>query len=164
MNHKSAILALAFLASFLNLASSQDTIFFENFDDSPGEKPDGWTTELEVPPLRVWQFVNGGGTKTPEIPGSRKPPAAYSGLVDALFFFESLQHESVILIPPPINLEYAVKPELRFQHAQMLKNLGFGEKNDELRIYYKTHINEWMERTNRINSFRSLCSYLLFRI
>jgi hypothetical protein len=153
MNHKSAILALAFLASFLNLASSQDTIFFENFDDSPGEKPDGWTTELEVPPLRVWQFVNGGGTKTPEIPGSRKPPAAYSGLVDALFFFESLQHESVILIPPPINLEYAVKPELRFQHAQMLKNLGFGEKNDELRIYYKTHIDSAWRETRKIAQY-----------
>lgn len=155
------ILVIIMLSGFDNLAYSQDTIFFENFDDSPGDKPDGWTTELEVMPSRVWQFVNGGGTKTPAIPGSRKPPAAYSGLVNALFFFESLQHESVILIPPPIDLEYAVKPELRFRHAQMYGNLGFGGANDELRIYYKTHTDSaWKETrkiaqyTDSINSWR----------
>ena len=148
-----AILLITTLAAFTNMANAQDTIFFENFDDSPGEKPDGWTTELEVLPSRVWQFVNGGGTKTPAIPGSRKPPAAYSGLVNALFFFESLQHESVILIPPPIDLEYAVKPELRFHHAQMYGNLGFGGANDELRIYYKTHIDSTWKETRKIAEY-----------
>ena len=153
MEIKPIILVSIVLAVFSMVANSQDTLFFENFDDSPGDKPDGWTTELEVLPSRVWQFVNGGGTKTPAIPGSRKPPAAYSGLVNALFFFESLQHESVILIPPPLDLEYAVKPELRFRHAQMYGNLGFGGANDELRIYYKTHIDSAWRETGRIAQF-----------
>ncbi len=153
MKIRQIILVSIISAFFSTVAISQDTIFFENFDDSPGDKPDGWTTELEVLPSRVWQFVSGGGTKTPAIPGSRKPPAAYSGLVNALFFFESLQHESVILIPPPLDLEYAVKPELRFRHAQMYGNLGFGGANDELRIYYKTHIDSTWRETKKIAQF-----------
>jgi hypothetical protein len=153
MKIRQIILMISFITGFTAMSNSQDTIFFENFDDSPGEKPDGWTTELEVMPLQVWQFVNGGGAKPPVIPGSRRPPTAYSGLVNALFFFESLKHESVILLPPPINLEYAVKPELRFRHAQMYGNLGFGGANDELRIYYKTHIDSAWRETRRIAQF-----------
>jgi hypothetical protein len=153
MKIKLIILASIILAIFSTLADAQDTIFFENFDDYPGEKPDGWTTELEVLPSRVWQFVNGGGTKHPEIPGSRKPPSASSGLVNALFFYESMAHESAILITPPVNLEYTVKPELRFQHAQMEGNLGPGLAHDELRVYYKTHIDSVWRETRKIGQF-----------
>lgn len=152
MKIKLTILIVASLVITTITANSQDTIFFENFDDSPGEKPDGWTTELEFG-KSIWQFVNGGGTKNDTIPGSRKPPLAYSGLVNALYFFQSLQHESVILIPPPINLEYSVKPELRFRHAQVYGNLGFGGANDELRIYYKTHIDSTWKETRKIAQY-----------
>ncbi len=129
----------------IHAVSAQDTIFFENFDSSPGSKPPEWTTELETSESK-WVFVNGGGTKSPGVPGSRKPPSAYSGTVNALYFFESLEGESVILITPPIDLEFAIKPELRFRHAQREGNLGFGYAHDELRIYYKTHFDSaWTE-------------------
>ena len=74
------------------VSAQQDTLFSENFDATPGSKPFGWTTELEAGDSK-WQFVNGGGTKNPEIPGSRKPPAAYSDTVNALYFYESLEGE-----------------------------------------------------------------------
>jgi len=154
-------LLFLFLATTITLVYSQDTIFFENFDDYPGEKPPGWTGELETEASR-WVFVNGGGTKTPEIPASRKPPNAYSGTVNALYFYESLGKESVILITPPVNLEYSVKPELRFQHAQVAGKLaGPVWKWDELRIYYKVHFDStWTEAkklgeyTDSINTWR----------
>lgn len=132
--------------------SAQDTLLHENFDASPGYKPEGWTTELETGDSK-WQFVNGGGTKNPEIQGSRKPPSAYSDTVNALYFFESLEGEEVILITPPINLEFAIKPELRFMHAQREGNLGFGLAHDELRVYYKTHFDSAWVESNKLAEF-----------
>jgi hypothetical protein len=140
-------LATTLLFCIVSVSSlfAQDTVYYENFDSSPGAKPDGWTTELESGDSK-WQFVNGGGTKSPEIPGSRKPPTAYTEPVNALYFFESLEGESVILITPPINLEFAIRPELRFMHVQREGNLGFGDAHDELRVYYKTHFDSaWTE-------------------
>jgi len=125
--------------------AAQDTLFYENFDSTPGTKPLGWTTELEAGDSK-WQFVNGGGTKNPEIPGSRRPPSAYSDTVNALYFFESLEGNEVILVTPPIDLEFGIRPELRFMHVQREGNLGFGAAHDELRIYYKTHFDSaWTE-------------------
>jgi len=130
---------------FTHSLAAQDTLYYENFDSSPGSKPPGWTTELESG-TSEWQFVNGGGTKNPEIPGSRRPPSAYSDTVNALYFFESLEGESVILVTPPVDLEFALQPELRFMHVQREGNLGFGAAHDELRVYYKTHFDStWTE-------------------
>ncbi len=135
------ILAICFIYPL----SGQDTLFYENFDSSPGTKPVGWTTELEAGDSK-WQFVDGGGTKNPEIPGSRRPPTAYSGSVNALYFFESLEGNEVMLVTPPINIEFGIRPELRFMHVQREGNLGFGSFHDELRIYYKTHFDSaWTE-------------------
>lgn len=130
---------------FSHFLAAQDTLFYENFDSSPDSKPSEWTTELEAGDSK-WQFVNGGGTKNPEIPGSRRPPSAFSDTVNALYFFESLGGESVILVTPPVDLEFALQPELRFMHVQREGNLGFGAAHDELRIYYKTHFDStWTE-------------------
>jgi Secretion system C-terminal sorting domain len=135
------LLAMGYICS----SFAQDTLFFENFDSSPGTKPFGWTTELEEGDSK-WQFVDGGGTKTPSIPGSRRPATAYSPEVNALYFFESLEGNEVVLVSPPINLEYGIRPEIRFRHVQMEGNLGFGSAHDELRIYYKTHFDSaWTE-------------------
>ncbi len=147
-------IALGLIINTLLILSvfSQDTLLFEDFASSPGVKPEGWTTELEVGDRR-WQFVDGGGTKDPGIPGSRKPPSAYSDTVNALFFYESLGGESVFLITPPVDLEFAIKPELRFAHVQREGNLGFGAAHDELRIYYKTGFSDpWIE-ANKVAEF-----------
>lgn len=133
---------------------AQDTLFFETFNDYPGEKPPGWTTELEVSPNRIWEFVNGGGTTDPLILGSRRPNTSYSDTTNALFFYESLGNESVILITPPIDLEFSVLTELRFRHAQMTwDHSAFGAHNDELRVYYKTHFDSSWVETNKIGEY-----------
>jgi hypothetical protein len=156
MKTKITLLVL-FLVTTITLINAQDTIFFENFDDYPGEKPPGWTGELETGDSK-WVFVNGGGTKTPEYPASRQPPNAYSGTVNALYFYESLEHESVILVTPPVNLEYSVKPELRFQHAQIEDDLGPGPAHDELRVYYKTHLDSNWTEARKIGEFTEVVS------
>ena len=145
MRTKRFVFTVLVAIGFIFPLSGQDTLFYENFDSSPGTKPDGWTTELETGDSK-WQFVNGGGTKNPEIPGSRRPPSAFSGAVNALYFFESLEGNEVALVTPPINLEFGIRPELRFFHAQLEGNLGFGSFHDELRVYYKTHFDSaWTE-------------------
>lgn len=149
---KKFALGLIINTFFVLSVLSQDTLLFEDFASSPGAKPLGWTTGLEVGDRR-WQFVNGGGTKDPGIPGSRKPPSAYSDTVNALFFYESLGGESVFLITPPVDLEFAIKPELRFAHVQREGNLGFGAAHDELRVYYKTGFTDpWIE-ANKLAEF-----------
>lgn len=141
-----------FLICYIFPISAQDTLFFENFDSSTGTKPPGWTSELETGDSK-WQFVTGGGTKFPEIPGSGRPPAAASGTVNALYFYESLGGEEVILVTPPVNLEFALRPELRFMHVQREGNLGFGAANDELRIYYKTHFDSTWREVRKIAEY-----------
>ena len=137
--------SILLIISNIFLVSAQDTLFFENFDASPGSKPPGWTTEIG-PGSIDFQFVNGGGTKDTTKPGSRRPPTAYSGSVNALYFFESIEQEYTYLVTSPVNLEFAVKPELRFQHAMLEGDLGPGLANDELRVYYKTHPDSaWVE-------------------
>jgi hypothetical protein len=138
---------LVILLYCINLVhvSAQDTLFFENFDSSPDSKPSGWTTELELGESK-WQFANGGGTKNPEVPGSGHPSAASSDTVNALYYYESLGGESVILITPSIDLEFAVKPELKFMLAQVEGNLGPGFRHDEMSVYYKIHFDStWVE-------------------
>ena len=132
----------------------QDTLFFETFDETPGIKPDGWTTELEVSPNRIWEFKNGGGTTDPGVQGSRRPTPSFSDTTNALFFYESLGNESVFLITPPINLEFSILTELRFRHAQMTWNsTTFGSHNDELRVYYKTHTDSSWVEVNKIGEY-----------
>jgi len=137
---------------FIYLLNGQDTLFYENFDSSPGSKPDGWTTELESG-ASIWQFVNGGGTIYPEIPGSRIPPTAYSTPVNALYFFESLAGNEVMLVTPPIDIEFGIKPELSFMHVQREGDLGFGPAHDELRVYYKTDFDDPWTEVNKIAEY-----------
>lgn len=137
---------------FIYQLYGQDTLFYENFDSSPGAKPDGWTTELESGASK-WQFVNGGGTIYPEIPGSRIPPTAYSTPVNALYFFESLAGNEVMLVTPPIDIEFGIKPELSFMHVQREGDLGPGLAHDELRVYYKTDFDDPWTEVNKIAEY-----------
>ncbi|MFC2111732.1 T9SS type A sorting domain-containing protein [Bacteroidota bacterium] len=140
-----------YLSLFLLIISAvcslfaQDTLLFENFDTPPGVKPDGWATEIG-PSSIDYQFVNGGGTKEPDTPGSRRPPSSYSDTTNALYFFESINDRYTYLVTPPVDLEFSVKSELRFQHAQVGGNLGPGFSWDELAVYYKIHADSsWVE-------------------
>ncbi len=146
------VYTILFGLGFIIPLAGQDTLFYENFESSPGSKPPGWTTEFEAGDSK-WQFVNGGGTKSPEIPGSGRPSSAFSGVVNALYFFESLEGEEVILVTPPVDLEFGLRPELRFMHVQREGNLGFGAAHDELRIYFKSHIDSSWKEINRIAEY-----------
>jgi hypothetical protein len=131
--------------------------FFESFDDSPGAKPSGWTT-IKGSNSVDWQFVNGGGTTTPEIPESGKPPSAYSGETNALFFYESDGQEYTYLITPPIEFFCPVKTALRFRHAQIERNTGSEPAHDELSIYYKTNSSQRWEDATKIAEFTDVVS------
>ncbi len=151
MKNQAALLGILMLAC--TYTYTQDTLFFENFDDSPGSKPGGWSTEYIGDPNKPWEFVDGGGTTTPSIPGSRRPTGAYSGDVNALYFFESLQNQAGFLITPAVDLEFAVRAELRFRHAQMNWLSFFADDNDELQVYYKTHSDSSWNELNIIGEY-----------
>ena len=96
----------------------------------------GWTQEY-VKGTIDWKTADGGYTTNSGTPGSGHPPYAYEGDANALFHYTSQTQEATILTTPAIDLEFAIKPELLFWHAQD-KRYMFGEwNNDELEIYYK---------------------------
>jgi len=134
------ILSFLFLASSHQPAFAQDndTLLYENFES--GSLPEGWNNEYEEGTVK-WKYQDGGFTQDPDIEGSGKPPYAYEGVYNAMFHFESLSGEKTKLVTQPINLEYRVKPELTFWHAQDERWTLDAFRNDELSVYYKTSKN-----------------------
>jgi hypothetical protein len=120
----------------LPMANAEDTIFFEGFEE--GRLPTGWSQEYVKGNIN-WKFQKGGHRTNPSDPLSGHPQNAYEGNYNALFHYESLNREATKLITKRINLEYAVKPELRFWHVQdrwFLDTVNY--YNDRLKVFYKT--------------------------
>ena len=128
---------------FVSSALSQDTLFTEGFES--GSKPAGWSYEFEKGSIE-WKYQD-GGFNPDNTEGNGRPPYAYEGMYNAMFHYESLSNEKTKLVTPPLDLEYAVKPELHFWHAQD-EILG---DHDELKVYYKKGKNK---------NWRLLASYL----
>ena len=127
----------------LVIAQDTDTLFYENFES--GSLPEDWNNEYVEGTVK-WKYQDGGFKQNPEIEGSGKPPYAYEGVYNAIFHFQSLGGEKTRLVTKPINLEYRVKPELTFWHAQDERWAVDAYRNDELRVYYKTSQNApWIE-------------------
>lgn len=142
---KHIYLTLYILIIFRSLLHGQqeELLFHEGFED--GYRPDGWTEEVVISPNEYWRYRNGGhnpGDPNNEVPPGdvdlgRNPDMAYEGNYNAFFQKSSTNNETTKLITPPLNLEFALKPELRFWHAQMTW-IWSGQSNyDVLRIYYK---------------------------
>ncbi|MBS3806239.1 MAG: T9SS type A sorting domain-containing protein [Bacteroidales bacterium] len=135
------ITVISFIALFyaghpaLYAQTQEDSIIFnENFELQ--SKPANWTYEY-VDGNIEWQYQEGGYTTNPDIEGSGHPPYAFQGEGNAMFHYASYSGETTKLVTPPIDLKYAVKPELIFWHAQDERE-SLGEKNnDELRLYTK---------------------------
>jgi hypothetical protein len=107
----------------------QDTIvyLYEDFED--GIK-DTWKQIYKKGTID-WYTSPGGHTTDPSLPGSGSPPYAAQGQYNALFHYTNLNLETTRLITAPINLEFAIKPELQFMHAQEKREM-FGETNNDL--------------------------------
>jgi len=131
MKIKYTLFFLYFLA--INAFGQGNIYFNENFDLT--YKPDNWTYEyvVTVQDEVDWKFQNGGyNIDTTE--GGGEPPFAYQGPNNAVFYYVSQTGEATRLITPPINMEFGIKPELRFWHAQATKKYG---GTDNLKVYYK---------------------------
>ncbi len=129
---KNFILMLLFTAISASL-SGQEIYFFEFFEETSVFEV--WTQEYVIEEYD-WKLNDGGYSTEPETPGTGDPPFAKEGTYNAYFQFNSKLNEKTKLITPPIDLDYAIKPELRFWHA-MDEREFFGMVNEELRIYYK---------------------------
>ena len=105
----------------INLNSfGQLILFSEDFES--GELPLNWKEDFVSGSIR-WRFEDGGYTLTPLIPNSRKPIAAHGGEFNALFQYQTTASEGTKLITKKIeSLEFAIKPELHFYHAQSKYN------------------------------------------
>ncbi len=151
---------------------------FENRSYPPDNTtlPAGWTQSY-VSGTVNWEFQNGGHTKYPQYPYTRKPYPAYAGSYNALFQKESFQRQTTKLITPPIDISYSSKPMLRFWHAQANRFFFENYTNDELRVYYRTSptgswvqlaeytapVDNWTERTILLpDAAKSTTLYLAF--
>ncbi len=121
---------------FINVLPAQELLFYEDF--SVGYMPSGWTQEYVHYDLD-WNIREGAGN----IGGGNigVPDTAAVGDYNATFQKQSDKGEITKLITPLINLEFAVKPELRFWHAQLPM-----QGQDELKVYYREGSEgDWIE-------------------
>ncbi|MFO7369393.1 MAG: T9SS type A sorting domain-containing protein [Bacteroidales bacterium] len=129
-------LACLLLLAVLIKSNGQVVLFSEDFESV--EIPLDWKGQYIYGSID-WRYENGGYSLNPEIPYTRKPVAAYSGQYNALFQYQSANNEATKLITKRIDaLEFAIKPELHFYHAQMAWKHGEDYYNDNLRVYYRT--------------------------
>lgn len=154
-----------FAAFFVTRA---DTIVYlhENFEDPAlgGAIPSGWTEEG----TQEWRIQRGGDDPV-LIPNTnaRTPNTDHTLMLsdtgmNATFAYQSL-NDTGILITKPIDLEFAVKPELRFWHAQAARSVFETKYWDRSKIFYRlcescswkllvqyndsTFQTEWVKRT-----------------
>ncbi|MBN1948173.1 MAG: chitobiase/beta-hexosaminidase C-terminal domain-containing protein [Candidatus Cloacimonetes bacterium] len=107
--------------TFVSSGAGYEIPFEEDFET--GSLPEDWMEEYTIGNTD-WAFQDGGSTGN--------PPSAYEGLFNAFFHSETLG-QSTVLMTPPILIQNAVNPILRFQHAQAAWNTA----QDELHVYYK---------------------------
>ena len=115
----------------------QTVLFSEGFES--GEIPLNWKQEF-VKGAISWRYEPGGYTTSPAIPNSRRPIQAHGGNLNAMFQYQSMNSEATKLVTKKISaLEFAVKPELHFYHAQF-DWIHPPTYHDYLRVYYKTSV------------------------
>jgi len=114
----------------------QNIYLSENFDGST--IPTGWTQEkISGTTMVQWKTNSGGAWDPISEPNSGNPAYPKQGVRNALFQYSSLDNEKTKLITPVINLSFAIKPEIRFWHAQAEKWYFGAQRHDELKVYFK---------------------------
>ncbi len=128
-------LQVFFFFFFMNFSQGQTIYFSENFEK--GIKPDGWKDEYVTYSI-PWEYHEGGyGINNCFDCLATFPDTAYSGKYNAVLQQnDNTKSVRTRLVTPPINLEFAIKPELKFGHAQV----EWAMDQDKLRLYYKSHL------------------------
>jgi hypothetical protein len=129
------ILILILIVFFFNPAKSQ-TYLYEDFE--LGDIPDGWS-QIKYGTAYNWEYID-GGYSTSSLAGTGHPNYAKEGFKNALFHIETQSLYRVKLVTAPIDLSFGIKPELAFWHAQDERFTYEEWNNDELRVFYKEHI------------------------
>ena len=131
-----------------SISYGQTVLFSEGFES--GEIPLNWKQEF-VKGSISWRYQD-GGYSTSNDPNSNQPIHAHGGNFNAMFQYQSTQNEATKLVTKKISaLEFAVKPELHFYHAQVAWDHAISEEdppelsNDYLRVYYKSSAHRGME-------------------
>jgi|GEM_PF-993673 hypothetical protein len=146
---------LLMVSGVITYSSTPPTVFFrEGFETGGTHLPSGWIN-VTIVNNDTWRVGQGAG---PFPPGqSGLPDVAAVGATNAFFRVPSANPFASRLISPPINLEFAVNPELRFWHAQVPRD----GMHARLVVYIATNINgpwttiasfpnpvtHWVERT-----------------
>ncbi len=151
---KTIVITVIVLLLTSNLRLFGQTYFSENFEG--GTTPLNWSNQF-IDGSTLWRYAYGGFRTVDTLPNSANPPATPDGSnYNALFQVQEIG-SSTMLVTPKINtMEYAIKPELRFYHAQYAWYHGF-YGIDNLSVYYKNNVDSaWVllkEYPNEVNSW-----------
>jgi hypothetical protein len=142
---KSLFSLLGLFLTLLVSGQSQDTLFYEGFENSGSSIPSGWTNAYQAG-TENWKIGVGAGTFTSGQVGI--PDTAAFGQYNAYFRVPSPTPHITRLVTPPINLQFAVHPELSFWHAQYPRN----GNHSKLVVYYaETPTGPWYPLANYQN-------------
>ena len=151
--HRSISVLTFALVLPLGAASQDTTFFYEGFEDNGNNLPTGWINAMVVG-NETWKIGVGAGPFP--VGQSGLPDTTAFGAKNAYFRVPSFNPYVSRLITPPINLEFAVNPELTFWHAQVPRD----GSNAKLGVYiatsltgpwtliasYQNPVNQWTER------------------
>ena len=143
------------LVGFMPFSSNSQstTFFYEGFEDNGNNLPPGWVNVMVIG-NETWKIGVGAGPFPVGQVGL--PDTAAVGAKNAFFRVPSFNPFVSRLVTPPINLEFAINPELTFWHAQVPRD----GTNAKLGVYiansitgpwtmiasYQNPVNEWTER------------------
>ncbi len=130
-------ISLLFIAVMLIKSSFAQDIYLEQNFENGGSKPENWTYQY-VSGSTDWVYQNGGYTSS-GILGTGRPGTARQGTYNAMLWYEVFATNKITkLVSSSFDLSYAIKPELKFWHAQVERDGTFvGITNDELKVYCK---------------------------
>ncbi|MBS4013902.1 MAG: T9SS type A sorting domain-containing protein [Bacteroidetes bacterium] len=109
---------------------SQDTIFIQMFDYAGSALPSNWTNNI-VAGSGQWQMGVGAGPGSMGM--SRLPDSTAIGQQN-IYFRRAEANQIARAITPPINTEFAVRPQLSFYHAQYPAGEPGGYLYNRLRV------------------------------
>ncbi len=127
---KKVIFSLLLLFSVCFTSYSQDTIFIQMFDYAGSALPSGWTNNI-VAGSGQWQMGVGAGPGSSGM--SRLPDSTAVGQQN-IYFRRAEANQIARAITPPINTEFAVRPQLSFYHAQYPAGEPGGYLYNRLRV------------------------------
>jgi len=148
-------LQISIFCLFIFLNTYSQVVYFSEGFENEGNKPLNWKN-IAVTFNHSWEYHDGGHGPFGFDEALTFPDTACNGNYNAVLYYDNSISRITKLVTPLIDLEFAVKPELRFWHAQIKS----GDDQDELAVYYRVHedsvwrfledytseVSEWTER------------------